>query len=43
MARQGPLPSGTQGVSFGDIGKLGLHRSPYVATLSSQIGTVRLI
>jgi len=43
MARQGPLPSGAQSVSFGDIGKLGLLRSPYVVILSLQIGTVRLI
>jgi len=43
MARQGPLPSGTQSVSFGDIGKLSLHRSPHVVILSLQIGTVRLI
>jgi len=43
MARQGLLPSGTQSVSFGDIGKLSLHHSPYVVILSLQIGTVRLI
>jgi len=43
MARQGPLPSGTQSVSFGDMGKLDLHCNPYIVILSSQIGTVRLI
>ena len=43
MAKQGPLPSGAQSVSFGDIGKLSLHRNPYIVILSLQIGTVRLI
>lgn len=35
MAREGSLPSETQSVSFGDIGKLCLYFIPFIVILLS--------